>query len=97
MSNQSKKNGSCLKTGLIAIGALVVIALLASFGWIAGIIWLIFFRKKLNDNPKKQKNCYNYCFCAFRSFVYYYDIFICASFSAGNCNILRYARARTGT
>ena len=55
MSNQSKKNGSCLKTGLIAIGALVVIALLASFGWIAGIIWLIFFRKKLNDNPKKQK------------------------------------------
>lgn len=26
-----------------------------AFGWIAGIVWLIFFRKKLNEVPAKQR------------------------------------------
>lgn len=55
MANQSKKSGGILKGCLIALGVLLAITFLIGFGWIAGIIWLIFFRKKLNDNPQKQK------------------------------------------
>lgn len=55
MANQSKKNGGILKGCLIALGVLLAITFLIGFGWIAGIIWLIFFRKKLNNDPQKQK------------------------------------------
>lgn len=55
MANQSKKSGGILKGCLIALGVLLAITFLISFGWIAGVIWLIFFRKKLNNDPQKQK------------------------------------------
>ena len=47
--------GGCLLTCLKGMGILCLISLLLVFGWIAGLVWLIFFRKKLNDEPEKQK------------------------------------------
>lgn len=47
--------GSCLKTALIGLLLIALLGLILDFGWIAGVVWLIFFRKKLNDDPKKQK------------------------------------------
>ncbi len=55
IQKNTNHTGGCLKTCLILAGALVLISLLIGFGWIAGIVWLIFFRKKLNDEPQKQK------------------------------------------
>lgn len=49
-----KKQG-CLMTALKILGIIILIPVLIAFGWIAGAIWLLFFRKKLNDNPEKQK------------------------------------------
>lgn len=50
-----KSKTSILKAVLLFFGIIILIGFAISFGWIAGIIWLIFFRKKLNCNPKKQK------------------------------------------
>ena len=33
----------------------MLISLLLAFSWIAGIIWLVFFRKKMDEDPNKQK------------------------------------------
>lgn len=49
-----KKQG-CLVTALKILGIIILIPILIVFGWVAGAIWLLFFRKKLNDNPEKQK------------------------------------------
>lgn len=49
------KKQSCLITALKILGIIILIPLLIAFGWIAGVIWLLFFRKKLNDDPEKQK------------------------------------------
>lgn len=46
--------GGCLITCLKLIGILILLGAFLQFGWIAGIIWFIFFRKKLDDDPKKQ-------------------------------------------
>lgn len=48
-------SNGCLITALKILGIIILIPLLIAFGWIAGAIWLLFFRKKLNDNPEKQK------------------------------------------
>ena len=50
-----KANGSCLTTCFKGIGILCITSILLTLGWIAGIIWLLFFRKKLDDDPQKQK------------------------------------------
>ena len=57
MSKKNSKNsgGGCLLLCLKSMGILCLISLLFVFGWIAGLIWLIFFRKKLNDEPDKQR------------------------------------------
>lgn len=47
--------GGCLLTCLKGMGILCLISFLLVFGWIAGLVWLIFFRKKLNSEPEKQK------------------------------------------
>ena len=52
-NNQTSKK-DFLKPTLLFFGVLLLAGFAVIFGWIAGIIWLIFFRKKLNDNPKKQ-------------------------------------------
>lgn len=52
--NQASKTG-ILKPVLLFFGIIILIGFAIAFGWIAGIIWLIFFRKKLDSNPKKQK------------------------------------------
>lgn len=49
-----KKQG-CLITALKIIGIIILIPILMAFGWIAGVVWLLFYRKKLNDDPEKQK------------------------------------------
>lgn len=54
-NNSNDNNGSCLMSCLKIFGALLLLGLFAQFGWIAGIVWFIFFRKKLNDDPQKQK------------------------------------------
>ena len=60
-SNSSKSCGSgnngggCLITCLKALGILILIPLVMAFGWIAGIIWFAFFRKKITDDQKKKK------------------------------------------
>lgn len=46
-TNSSKKNGGCL--------TLCLCIMLLSLYWIYGIIWFIFLRKKLADNPEMQK------------------------------------------
>ena len=46
-TNSSKKNGGCLT---ICLGIMLL-----SIYWIYGIIWLIFLRKRLADNPELQK------------------------------------------
>jgi hypothetical protein len=48
-------NGSCLMSCLKIFGVLMLLPLLIPLGWLVGIIWFIFFRKKFNDNPIKQK------------------------------------------
>ncbi len=50
-SKKSKKqvssgSGSCLIMCLKGFGILILLGLLLDFGWIAGIVWLLFFRKK---------------------------------------------------
>lgn len=56
MGKQSKqKTGGCLLWILKIICACMIIPFVLVFGWIAGIIWYAFFRRKLNDNPQKQK------------------------------------------
>ena len=51
----SSGSGSCLIICLKGLGILILISLLFGFGWIAGIVWLLFFRKKSNDAPKKRQ------------------------------------------
>ena len=51
----TKANSSCLTTCFKGIGILCILGVILALGWIAGIIWLLFFRKKLDDAPKKQK------------------------------------------
>ncbi|MBO5209873.1 MAG: hypothetical protein J6B68_11135 [Lachnospiraceae bacterium] len=52
--NKSKSsNGSCLMTCLKGLGIFCLLGVFLVFGWIAGLIWLIFFRKK--TAPEKQK------------------------------------------
>ena len=51
----SSKKGSCLIGCLIILAVIIMISFIIAFGWIAGAIWLIFFRKRLNADPKKQK------------------------------------------
>ena len=46
---------NCLKITAIGIGIIILIAFTLAFGWIAGIVWLVFFRKRLNSDPEKQK------------------------------------------
>ncbi len=56
MSTQKQTSkGSCLKTILIAALVLVLFSFVVGFGWIAGVIWLLFFRKKLGNEPERQK------------------------------------------
>lgn len=50
-SSGSKNTGSCLMTGLKWCLWLCIIP----FYWIYAIIWFIFLRKKLDDNPEEQK------------------------------------------
>lgn len=52
--NQTAKRG-WLKPVLLFFGIIFLLAFLLAFGWIAGIVWLVFFRKKINKDPKKQK------------------------------------------
>ena len=49
------KNGGCLMSILKFIGILILIPFAFCFGWIIGIIWLLFFRKRMSDDPDKQK------------------------------------------
>lgn len=48
----SNGSGSCLIMCLKGFGILILISLLFGFGWIAGIVWLLFFRKKSNEDSK---------------------------------------------
>ena len=49
------KKQSCLITALKILGIFILLPVIIAFGWMAGVIWLLFFRKKLNYNPEKQK------------------------------------------
>ena len=48
------KKGSCLVNCLKIVAVLILFPLVIMFGWLAGIVWLVFFRKKMADNPGKQ-------------------------------------------
>ena len=54
-----KENHSKVKKylgiSIIILLSICFFAFIVAFGWIAGIIWLTFFRKKLNTSPGKQK------------------------------------------
>lgn len=50
-----KTNSGCLFTFLKILGAFLIFPIILGFGWIAGIVWLLFFRSKMNHNPIKQK------------------------------------------
>lgn len=50
------KNQNYLITALKILGIFFLLPIVISCGWIIGAIWLVFFRKKLNYNPEKQKN-----------------------------------------
>lgn len=55
-TNPSKHNNEgCLIVCLKIFAYLMLAGLLIDFGWAVGIVWFIFYRKKLNDNPQKQK------------------------------------------
>jgi hypothetical protein len=54
-NGSNNNNGSCLISCLKIFGVLILLVLLGKLGWIAGIIWFIFFRKKLNNDTQKQK------------------------------------------
>lgn len=49
-----KKHGVWFWIGRIML-IFLLIGLVLAFGWIAGIIWLVFSRKKLDAQPAKQK------------------------------------------
>lgn len=51
----NSNGGGCLITCLKIFGIFLFLPLIVCFGWILGIIWLVFLRKKLNDEPEKQK------------------------------------------
>lgn len=52
---KSSKVKKYLGASIIILLSICFFAFIVAFGWIAGIIWLIFFRKKLNTSPGKQK------------------------------------------
>lgn len=49
------KKGSCLGSCLMILAAIVLLGVFAGFGWIVGAVWLIFFRKRMSNDPGKQK------------------------------------------
>ena len=51
-SKNQASSGSCMIICLKGIGILILLSLLFGFGWIAGIVWLLFFRKKSNEDSK---------------------------------------------
>lgn len=57
---KKQNNGSLVIKVLIALGifalACLALGIVLDFGWIAGVVWILVFRKKLNTNPIKQKN-----------------------------------------
>lgn len=67
----SSGSGSCLIICLKGLGILILISLLFGFGWIAGIVWLLFFRKKSTDTPrKKQIKTITICSLSVLSFIF---------------------------
>ncbi len=78
-NGNAPKKGSCLMSLLKIFGILILIPLLFCFGWIIGIIWLLFFRKRMDDTPEKQKKItvgvIIYCIISFILTIY---IFITA-------------------
>ena len=54
-NHSPQKNNNALIIFLKVMGILFLFSVLLAFGWIAGIIWFIFFRKKLDSEPDKQK------------------------------------------
>ncbi len=52
---KEKKKDSCLITSLIIIAIICALPFVLLLGWIAGIVWLIAFRKRMGTDPKKQK------------------------------------------
>jgi cytoskeletal protein RodZ len=54
-ASSGNNNDGCLITFLKMIGIIMLTYFLIPFAWIVGMIWLIFFRKKLDEEPQKQK------------------------------------------
>lgn len=54
-SSGNKKGGGCLISFLKICGIILMLPFTLVFGWIAGLIWLIAFRKKMSDDNKKKK------------------------------------------
>lgn len=50
-----QKKGNCLVTSLKILGAFLLLPIILALGWLAGIVWLIFFRKRLDDQPEKKR------------------------------------------
>lgn len=55
MKKQNKKDNNSSFLVILLILAIIVIGVVLCFGWIIGAIWLLFFRKKSNMEPKKQE------------------------------------------
>lgn len=53
MKKQNKKDDNSSFLVILLILAIIVIGVVLCFGWIVGAIWLLFFRKKSNMEPKK--------------------------------------------
>ncbi len=89
----SNGSGSCLIMCLKGFGILILISLLFGFGWIAGIVWLLFFRKKSNEDSKTiQRKTTIISILSVLSFIFMIFTFITRPFSEStidNSNLVK--------
>lgn len=73
-SSGNSNGGGCLITCLKILGIFILIPLAMLFGWIAGIVWLIVFRKKNGRRPRKTKTIHHRRFSSIVDIINFHDL-----------------------
>ncbi|MCI6812627.1 MAG: hypothetical protein MR922_09510 [Lachnospiraceae bacterium] len=77
-NDKSKKKITLLAKIGISILALIFSPFILLLGWIIGVIWLLFFRKKLSDKPEKMKK-WTVCISSASALSFFIFIYIVQS------------------
>lgn len=55
MSDKGKKSSGCLSSVLKVSAFVILLPFILALGWLYGIIWLLFFRKRIADRPDAKR------------------------------------------